>query len=80
MPERSRDWWNSSCDLASHDDVHNCSDPAGMASARALLPFQSGALGRGVGGFCYVAIEQDAGEGQQSAGSAVDATALSLSV
>ena len=45
-----------------------------------MRSFQSGALGRGVGGFCYVAIEQHAGEGQQSAGSAVHATALSLSI
>ena len=37
--------------------------------------FQSGALVRGAGGFCCVAIEQYAVEGHQSVGSAVDASA-----
>ena len=39
------------------------------------MAFQSGALVRGAGGFCCVAIEQYAVEGQPSVGSAVDASA-----
>ena len=44
-------------------------------TARCSQSFQSGALVRGAGAFCCVAIDQYAVEGQPSVGSAVDACA-----
>ena len=44
------------------------------AQATRPASFQRGALVRGAGGFCHVAIEQYAVEGQQRVGSAVDAS------